>query len=84
MKEKIQKIFKEVYLYNITLQDAEKQVLNLFSVSGSAFTKDDLKKAFKAGETYTEDCKCGECHYCTETKDRDEPDFDDWFAEHYR
>jgi len=58
--------------------------LDLFSVSGSAFTKEDLKKAFEAGETYTEDCKCGECHYCTETKDRDEPDFDDWFAEHYR
>ena len=33
MKEKIEQIFKQIYLYNITLHEAQKQVLDLFSVS---------------------------------------------------
>jgi len=45
------------------------------------YSEEDLRKAFEAGELYTNDCKCGECHYCTEIKDGDEPDFDEWFEQ---
>lgn len=57
--------------------------LNLADVTGSAFTADDMKHAFCAGEEFANECKCGECHYCTEIKVEDALDFEDWIK-HYR
>ena len=61
----------------------ENSGLNIADVNGSAFTTDDMRHAFCAGEEFANECKCGECHYCTEIKVEDALDFEDWIK-HYR
>lgn len=38
-----------------------------------------LKNAWDAATEYYNDCCCGECDYCLETKDQDAPNFDEWY-----
>ena len=37
------------------------------------------EKAFEAGENYNNDCRCGICDYCMETKDKGEPCFTEYW-----
>ncbi len=41
-------------------------------------SEQEKRKAFEAGENYANDCRCGKCDYCTEVKDKDAPNCEEY------
>ena len=81
MEKEIRKILYENLGY-VDADKATKELLDLFSVSGSAFTKNDLKNAFEAGADKRNWTKVKLTGVVSGNNFTLEPIFDKWH-EHY-